>query len=148
MTDFDPQDPDYETRVRASFKRQRVMETIGAELMKIAPGEVEIALPFRADLTQQNGYLHAGIVAAIVDSACGYAAMSLTPAGGEVLSIEFKLNLLSPAAGESFVARGRVKRAGRNVTVCTGDLFALYGDGAEKLVATMLATMMNVRERA
>ena len=148
MTDFEAQDPDYETRVRASFMRQRVMETIGAEMTKVAPGEVEIALPFRADLTQQNGYLHAGIVAAIIDSACGYAAMSLTPAGGEVLSIEFKLNLLSPAAGESFVARGRVKRAGRNVTVCTGDLFALNGDGAEKLVATMLATMMNVRERA
>jgi uncharacterized protein (TIGR00369 family) len=148
MTDFDTQDPEYETRVRASFARQRVMETIGAELTKIAPGEVEIALPFRADLTQQNGYLHAGIVAAIVDSACGYAAMSLAPVGGEVLSIEFKLNLLSPAKGERFVARAVVKRAGRNVSVCTGDLFALGGDGAEKLVATMLATMMNVAGQA
>ena len=144
MTAFVPQDTDYETRVRASFARQRVMETIGARLLKVEPGEVEIALAFREDLTQQHGYLHAGIVAAVVDSACGYAAMSLAPAGAEVLSIEFKLNLLSPAAGESFVARARVKRAGRNVTVCAGDLFALSGD-SEKLVATMLATMMTVR---
>ena len=144
MTAFTPKDTDYGARVRASFARQRVMETIGARLLKVEPGEVEIALAFREDLTQQHGYLHAGIVAAVVDSACGYAAMSLAPAGAEVLSIEFKLNLLSPAAGESFVARARVKRAGRNVTVCTGDLFALNSD-SEKLVATMLATMMTVR---
>ncbi|MDT5296590.1 MAG: hypothetical protein QOJ76_3470 [Acidobacteriota bacterium] len=143
-TDFVPQDPEYETRVRASFARQRVMETIGARLLRVAPGEVEIGLAFRADLTQQHGYLHAGIVAAVVDSACGYAALSLAPVGVEVLSIEFKLNLLSPAAGESFVARARVLRAGRRVTVCAGDLFALRDGGAEKLVATMLATMMTV----
>lgn len=143
MTDFVPKDAGYEARVRASFARQRVMETIGAELVRVAPGEVEIALRFREDLTQQHGYLHAGIVAAVVDSACGYAAMTLTGAGADVLSIEFKLNLLSPAAGERFVARARVKRAGRNVTVCTGDLFAVAGD-SEKAVATMLATMMTV----
>jgi uncharacterized protein (TIGR00369 family) len=143
-TDLVPQDPEYETRVRASFARQRVMETIGARLLRVAPGEVEIGLAFRADLTQQHGYLHAGIVAAVVDSACGYAALSLAPAGVEVLSIEFKLNLLSPAAGESFVARARVLRVGRRVTVCAGDLFALRDGGAEKLVATMLATMMTV----
>jgi uncharacterized protein (TIGR00369 family) len=130
--------------VRASFARQRVMETIGARLSRVAPGEVEIELPFREDLTQQHGYLHAGIVAAVVDSACGYAALSLAPAGAEVLSIEFKLNLLSPARGERFVARARVKRAGRNVTVCAGDLYALEG-ASEKTVATMLATMMTVR---
>jgi uncharacterized protein (TIGR00369 family) len=144
MTDFVPKDTDFETRVRASFARQRVMETIGARLLSIAPGEVEIGLAFREDLTQQHGYLHAGIVAAIVDSACGYAALSLAPVGAEVLSIEFKLNLLSPAKGKSFVARARVVRAGRNMTVCTGDLFALGVGGAEKLVATMLATMMTV----
>jgi uncharacterized protein (TIGR00369 family) len=143
MTDFIPKDAGYESRVRASFARQRVMETIGAELVRVAPGEVEIALRFREDLTQQHGYLHAGIVAAVVDSACGYAAMTLTGAGADVLSIEFKLNLLSPAAGERFVARARVKRAGRNVTVCMGDLFAVAGD-SEKAVATMLATMMTV----
>jgi uncharacterized protein (TIGR00369 family) len=144
-TDFAPQDPEFETRVRASFARQRVMETIGARLLRVAPGAVEIGLNFREDLTQQHGYLHAGIVAAVVDSACGYAALSLAPVGAEVLSIEFKLNLLSPSAGESFVARARVLRAGRKVTVCAGDLFALRDGGrAEKLVATMLGTMMTV----
>jgi len=144
MTDFEPKDADFEARVRASFARQRVMETIGARLSRVAPGEVEIELPFSEKLTQQHGYLHAGIVAAVVDSACGYAAMSLAPADSEILSIEFKLNLLSPARGESFVARARVKRAGRNVTVCAGDLYALEG-ASEKTVATMLATMMTVK---
>jgi uncharacterized protein (TIGR00369 family) len=145
MTDFAPQDTDFEARVRESFARQRVMGTIGARLARVAPGEVEIELPFREDLTQQHGYLHAGIVAAVVDSACGYAAMSLAPAGSEILSIEFKLNLLSPARGASFVARARVKRAGRNITVCTGDLYALDEGASEKTVATMLATMMTVK---
>ena len=144
MTDFAPQDTDFEARVRESFARQRVMETIGARLSRVRAGEVEIELPFREDLTQQHGYLHAGVVAAVVDSACGYAAMSLAPAGAEVLSIEFKLNLLSPARGASFVARARVKRAGRNVTVCAGDLYALEG-ASEKAVATMLATMMVIK---
>ncbi|HEV7893030.1 MAG TPA: PaaI family thioesterase [Pyrinomonadaceae bacterium] len=145
MTDFAPQDTDFEARVRESFARQRVMGTIGARLSRVAPGEVEIELPFREDLTQQHGYLHAGIVAAVVDSACGYAAMSLAPAGAEILSIEFKLNLLSPARGASFVARARVKRAGRNITVCNGDLYALDESASEKVVATMLATMMTVK---
>ena len=143
MADFVARDTNFEARVRESFARQRVMETIGARLARVAPGEVEIELPFREDLTQQHGYLHAGIVAAVVDSACGYAAMSLAPAGAEVLSIEFKLNLMSPARGRIFVARARVKRAGRNVTVCTGDLYAVEG-ASEKAVATMLATMMTV----
>jgi uncharacterized protein (TIGR00369 family) len=141
---FAPEDPDYERRVRESFARQRAMETFGARLMRVAPGEVEIALAFSGELTQQHGYLHAGVVAAVVDTACGYAALTLTGAGSEVLSVEFKLNLLSPAAGESFIARARVVRAGRNITVCAGDLFALKADGAEKPVATMLATMMRV----
>ena len=141
MTDFVPRDADFVARVRASFARQRVMETFGARLLRVAAGEVEIGLDFRLELTQQHGYLHAGVVAAVVDSACGYAALTLSHAGAEVLSVEFKLNLLSPAAGESFVARARVVRAGRTVTVCAGDLFALKG-GAEKLVATMLGTMM------
>jgi uncharacterized protein (TIGR00369 family) len=143
MTRFTPQDTDFESRVRASFARQRVMETFGARLDSVAPGEVEIGLDFNEALTQQHGYLHAGVVAAVVDSACGYAALSLAHAGAEVLSIEFKLNLLSPAVGESFVARARVVRVGRRVTVCVGDLFALAG-GDEKLIATMLGTMMTV----
>ena len=144
MTNFEPRDPDFERRVRESFARQRVMETFGARLLRVAPGEVEAGMDFDAGLTQQHGYLHAGVGAALVDTACGYAALTLAEAGSEVLSIEFKHNLLSPAAGEGFVARARVVRAGRHITVCAGDLYALRG-GAEKLVATMLATMMTVR---
>lgn len=144
MADFEPRDADYERRVRESFARQRAMETFGARLVSVAPGEVEIGLEFREELAQQHGYLHAGVVAALVDTACGYAALSLTEPGAEVLSVEFKLNLLSPAAGRSFAARARVVRAGRNITVCAGDLYALKEGGAEKIVATMLATMMKV----
>jgi uncharacterized protein (TIGR00369 family) len=141
MPDFEPRDPDYERRVRESFARQRAMETFGARLLRVAPGEVEIGVDFDEVFTQQHGYLHAGLVTAIVDTACGYAALTLTEPGAEVLSVEFKLNLLSPAAGERFAARARVVRAGRNLTVCAGDFYVLKGDG-EKVVATMLATMM------
>ncbi|MCA1635555.1 MAG: PaaI family thioesterase [Acidobacteria bacterium] len=148
MPNFDPPDPNFEARVRESFERQRVMETIGARLKRVEPGGVEIELPFRHDLTQQHGYLHAGIVTTVVDSACGYAAMSLTPPGAEIVSVEFKINLLSPATGDLLVARALVKRAGRNITVCAGDAFMSGGAQEEKLVATMLATMMTVRGRA
>ncbi|MGB7923770.1 MAG: PaaI family thioesterase [Pyrinomonadaceae bacterium] len=144
MPAFIPQDENFEARVRESFARQRLMETIGARLLKVAAGEVEIELAFREDLTQQHGYLHAGVVTSIVDSACGYAALSLTPAGTEVLSVEYKINLLSPAKGERMIARGRVVRAGRNLIVCMGDVFAV-NDGQEKMVSTMLATMMTIR---
>lgn len=144
MADFIARDPDYERRVRESFARQPAMETLGARLARVAPGEVDVELDFSEALTQQHGYMHGGVVAAAADTACGYAALTLTDAGSEVLSVEFKLNLLSPAAGERFVARARVVRAGRNVTVCAGDVFALRGGGGEKLVATMLATMMRV----
>ncbi len=143
MQSFEPYDPSFEESVRSNFARQKLMQTIGARLNMVSPGEVEIELPFRDDLTQQHGYLHAGIVTAIVDSACGYAAFSLMPPGSEVLSVEYKINLLSPAKGERMIARGRVVRAGRNLTVCAGDCFAV-SDGEEKLVATMIATMMTV----
>ena len=144
MPDFEPRDAAYEQRVRESFARQRAMETFGAHLLRVAPGEVEIGFDFKEEFTQQHGYLHAGVVAALVDTACGYAALSLTEPGAEVLSVEFKLNLLSPAAGRTFVARARVVRSGRNVTVCAGDLYALKDEGDEKIVATMLATMMKM----
>jgi uncharacterized protein (TIGR00369 family) len=144
VADFEPRDADYERRVRESFARQRAMETFGARLLRVAPGEVEVGVEFKEEFTQQHGYLHAGLVAAVVDTACGYAALTLTEPGAEVLSVEFKLNLLSPAAGDRFVARARVVRAGRNLTVCAGDLFTLKAGGAEKPVATMLATMMKV----
>ena len=140
-----PQDPHFEKRVHESFARQSVMATLGATLFRVAPGEVDIALPFRADLAQQHGFVHAGILATILDSACGYAAFSLMPADAAVLSIEFKINLLSPAAGEQFIARGRVLRSGRTISVCQADGFAITG-GAEKLVATMVGTMMCVRD--
>jgi uncharacterized protein (TIGR00369 family) len=146
MSHFEPQDPDYAQRVRNSFARQRVMETMGATLLHVAPGAVDIALPFRDDLTQQHGFLHAGVVTAIVDSACGYAALSLMPPGAGVLTIEFKLNLLAPASGAQMIARGRVTKQGRTISVCAGDVFAVQ-DGQEKLVATMLATVMTVRDR-
>jgi uncharacterized protein (TIGR00369 family) len=143
MTQFTAADPNYETRIRESFLRQRLMQTIGAQILDVAPGRVTIELPFRYDLTQQNGYLHAGIVAAVVDSACGYAAMTLTPAGAEILSVEFKINLLSPAKGERFLAHGNVIRAGRTLTVCEGQAIAV-SDGQEKQIAAMMATMFVV----
>jgi uncharacterized protein (TIGR00369 family) len=141
---FVPRSARFEARVRESFARQQLMETIGARLSTVAPGEVQIELPFRADLTQQHGFLHAGIVTTIADTACGYAALTLMPDDADVLSVEFKTNLLSPARGESLLARARVVRAGRTLTVCAADVFARQG-GEEKVVATMLATIMNVR---
>lgn len=145
MTTFVPSDPNFEARVRRSFARQNLMKTIGAEMTRVAPGEVEIELPFRSDLTQQHGYLHAGIVTSIMDSACGYAAMTLLPESAEVLSVEYKINLLSPARGERIIARGRVRRAGRKLSVCAGDAFAII-EGKEKTIATMLATMIAISE--
>jgi uncharacterized protein (TIGR00369 family) len=119
------------------------MSTIGASLGTVEPGAVDVILPFRDDLTQQDGFLHAGIVAAIADSACGYAAHTLMPATARVLSIEFKLNLLAPAVGERLEARARVIRAGRTVTVCQADVLAITGK-SEKLIATMTRTMMSL----
>ena len=141
-----PQDPDFEQRVRDSFASQPAMDTIGARLTHVAPGEVDIELPFRADLTQQNGFIHAGILSTVLDSACGYAAFTLMPAGADVLSIEFKVNLLAPAQGERIIARARVVRAGRTISVCTADAYALR-DGRERHVATMTGTMMTMLKR-
>jgi uncharacterized protein (TIGR00369 family) len=133
----------HEQRVRQSFARQAFMSTLGAELTAVARGGVEIHLPFSPNLTQQNGYLHAGATTAVLDSACGYAALTVADDDKEVLTVEFKVNLLAPAAGEVFAARAQVKKAGRTLTVCTADAFAI-SDGKEKVVATMLATIMAV----
>ncbi|HYH44045.1 MAG TPA: PaaI family thioesterase [Thermoanaerobaculia bacterium] len=141
MPNFEPRDSDFEVRIRESFARQEMMRVLGAALVAVRPGEVEIALPFRADLTQQHGYLHAAAVTAIADSACGYAALTLMAPGREVLSVEFKVNLLAPAAGERFLALGRVVRAGRTLTVCTAEVHAEQG-GVIKLVAMMQATLI------
>ena len=134
---YEAQDPGYESRVRRSFSEQRVMGLIGARLLIVEPGVVEIDLPMRDDLTQQDGFMHAGIVTTVLDSACGYAAYTLMPADSTVLSVEFKVNLLAPATGDLITARAEVKRSGKTLTVCTADAVA---DG--KICATMLATMI------
>jgi uncharacterized protein (TIGR00369 family) len=140
-----PTDPNYEARVRASFAKQQFMATLGASMTTVQPGEVSIELPFRPDLTQQHGFLHAGVVTSIIDSACGYAALTLMPPDRAVLSVEFKVNLIAPAQGATFQARGRVVRAGRTLTVCTGDLRVV---GSESVIAMMQATMMAVEGRS
>ncbi len=146
MTTHTPKDPAFAARVRSSFDRQRFMATIGARLTRVEAGECDIELAVRDDLMQQHGFLHAGVLASAADSACGYAALSLMPTGAAVLSVEFKLNLLAPAAGDRVVARGRVIRAGRSITVCWGDVTA-YTGSTERLVATMVGTMMTVTDR-
>lgn len=142
MTD-QPRDPDFETRVRENFGRQKMMRTLGAELLSVEPGIVTIAMAYREDLTQQHGYMHAGGITAIADSACGYAALSLMEPGREVLAVEFKINLLAPAAGERFIASGKVLRAGRTLTVCSGEVHA-ENQGNRKLVGAMQATMIAI----
>jgi uncharacterized protein (TIGR00369 family) len=133
-------DADIVGRVRASFARQGAMATIGAGLADISAGRVVISLAIEPRLSQQHGFLHAGVVVAALDSACGYAALTLMPADMEVLTAEFKVNLLAPATGESLVAEGQVVRGGRTLTVCRGDAFT---EGVERVhVATMLATII------
>ena len=131
----------HEERVRHSFSRQAFMSALGAELRTVGVGNVEIRLPFSSRLTQQNGYVHAGAVTAVLDSACGYAALTVAADGKEVLSVEFKVNLLARAVGEVFEARAQVKRAGHTLIACTADAFAI-SSGKEKVVATMLATII------
>ena len=141
MPAFDPQDPDFESAVGESFGRLTLMRMIGARLQRVSAGEVEIVLPFRDDLTQHHGFMAAAVLTAVADVACGYAAMTLMPPGSSVLTIEYKANFLAPA--QRMVACGRVVRPGRSVTVCACDVIAVDG-GTEKLVATLLATMMRV----
>lgn len=139
---FVPKDPHFESRVRDSFARQTFMATLGAELVRATPGEVAISLPVRPALAQQHGSVHAGAVASILDSAAGYAALSLMPAGAAVVSVEFKLNLLEPAVGQRIEARARVVRSGRTLTACTAEAFAIDAQGKETLVALLQGTMM------
>lgn len=130
-----------EQRVQESFSRQPALATIGATLTRVKPGEVTIELPIRPDLTQQHGFVHAGIVTMVVDTACGYAALTLMPAASAVLTVEFKVNFLSPATGDKLVARGWVIKPGKTLTVCLGEVHAWNG-WEDKLVATILATMI------
>jgi uncharacterized protein (TIGR00369 family) len=122
------------------------MTTNGATIERVGPGEVDIVLPFRPDLTQQHGFIHGGIVATIADSACGYAAFSLMAAGAGILTVEYKINLVAPAEGDRLIARGRVLKPGRTLVVCQAEVWAAR-DGEERLVATMLATMMTILNR-
>ena len=137
---FTAKNPEFAADVRKSFAAQSIMQTIGAQLSRVEPGIVEISLPYRTDLTQQNGYLHAGIITTIADSAAGYAAFTLMPAGASVLSVEFKVNLLRPASGEMFLARAEVIKAGKTLTVVRADIFGISGN-ERTLVATMQGTM-------
>ena len=143
---FEPQDPGYAARVRDSFARQGAMATIGATLAAIEPGRVVIELDWAPALTQQHGFLHAGMVATALDSACGYAGFTLMPVEAAVLTIEYKINLLAPAKGQRFRMVGTVVKPGRTVTVAEGRAYAL-DDGKEKLVATMGCTLMAVTGR-
>ncbi len=142
-----PRNPDWEATVRASFARQKVMNLIGAEMGALAPGHCEIRLPFRDDLTQQNGYFHAGITGTIVDSAGGYAGLTLMPAGADVLTIEFKLNLLAPADGDLLVAEGLVLKSGRNLVITRGEVYAIR-NGKATHCATMQQTLMTMHGKA
>lgn len=140
-TVWKPKDPAYDARVRESFSRQSHMATLGATIVHIAPGEVHLALPFASQFCQQNGFLHAGAITSVADSANGYAAYTLAPPDTDVLAVEFKINLLAPATGERFVACGQVLRPGRTLTVCRADVFAT-GSSERVLIATMLSTII------
>ena len=132
-----PLDPDFAARIRASFGRQKAMALIGATLATVEPGAVQIALPFRDDLTQQKGFVHGGIIGMIADTACGYAAFSLMPADCSLVTVEYKINILAPATG-SLVAKGEVIKAGRTLTIARAEVYAEN----RRHVATMQQTLM------
>ncbi|MEM7129897.1 MAG: PaaI family thioesterase [Chloroflexota bacterium] len=139
---FEPKNPDFVSTVRESFARQGLLRHLGAELVSVLPGEVTIELPVSDDVSQQHGFVHAGAMTAIVDSACGYAALTLMPPGTDVLTIEYKVNFIAPAQGIKLIAIGLVMKPGRTVTVCRGDVFMVDNDSTQQICATMLATMI------
>ncbi len=143
---MEPRNQAYEARVRGSFADQKVMATLGVSMAVVSAGRVVLEMPFRADLTQQHGFLHAGVVTTALDSACGYAGFSLMPEGAEVLTVEFKSNFLRPAAGDLFRFEGQVIKPGRSLMVTEGRAYAVE-DGASKLISTMSATMMVIEGR-
>ena len=143
MASFQAQFPEFESHVRAVFAEQSFMRGIGADLARVSPGAVEIVLPFRDDLLQHHGYVHGAVIAAIVDTACGCSALTLMPAGSTVLTVEYKINFMAPAAGERLIARGQVLRPGRKLTVCSGEVVAVV-EGKEKPVAALMATMVRI----
>lgn len=147
MTPIQPRNPEFEARVRASFAKQGLMETLGASLLRVSPGAVDIALAPSPFISQQHGFIHAGAVAAVADTAAGYAALTLMPAGTGVLTAEFKINLVAPATGDRIVARGRVIKPGRTLTLVQAQVAAEI-EGREKMVALLTATMMTMEGRA
>jgi len=140
------QDANFVEKVRNSYAHQTFLATLGAILTDVSPGSVEIRLPYKSELTQQHDFLHAGVVAAVLDTACGYAAFSLMPPEAEVLTVEYKINLLAPAKGEELFARAKVVKPGRTIFVCTGEAIMRHGNH-EKLVAHMTGTMMSITGR-
>jgi len=146
MTEFTPKTIDYEQRVTDSFARQAALATMGARLITVEPGRVIMEMDHDDRFTQQHGFIHAGVTTTVLDTACGYAAFSLMPADAGVLTVELKINLLAPAAGETFMFEGRVVKPGRTVSFCEGEAFALI-NGTRKRIATLSATMMTVLGR-
>jgi uncharacterized protein (TIGR00369 family) len=146
LTRFPPKNPDYRSVATATFDRQLAMQTLGISIARLEPGEVDLAMPYSQALTQQNGFMHAGIITAALDTACGIAAFTLMPADSDILTVEFKTNLLAPARGERFVFRARVVKPGRTLTVCEAQALAEH-DGAENLIATMTGTLMALPRR-
>jgi uncharacterized protein (TIGR00369 family) len=143
---FEPKNPDYMKVATATFDRQQAMRTLGISIARLEAGEVELSMPYCRDWTQQNGFVHAGIITAGLDNACGIAAFTLMPAGSDILTVEFKTNLLAPARGERFAFRASVVKPGRTLTVCEAKAFAETG-GVERLIATMTGTLMALPRR-
>jgi uncharacterized protein (TIGR00369 family) len=146
MPRFEPKNPDYRSVAAATFDRQQAMRTLHISIARLDPGEVDLAMPYSADFTQQNGFVHAGIITAGLDNACGIAAFTLMPEGSDILTVEFKTNLLAPAKGERFAFRAHVVKPGRTLTVCEARAFAQTG-GTETLIATMTGTLMALPRR-
>lgn len=147
MNAIAPPDPNYASRVRASFERQQVMAWLGAKLTRLAPGQCEITLPRKPELTQQHGYIHGGIIGTIGDTAGGYAAFTLMPHDASVLTVEYKMNIMAPADGEQLIARGEVIRAGRSLVIARAEVFAVKG-GKETHCASLLQTLMTMHGKA
>ena len=147
MSAFQVQDPDYEERVRRTFANQPALGTFGITLARIEPGALELRMPYDAKLSQQNGFLHGGVVSAALDTECGLASYTLMPAQADILTVEFKINLLAPAKGQTFRFVGNVVKPGRTLVVSEGHAYA-SNDGREKLIATMSATMMTMVSRS
>lgn len=141
------QDPNFAHRVRASFARQQVMQTLAVEIVRLAPGEIELAMPSAPAFTQQHGFIHAGIISTVLDSACGYAAFSLMPVEAAVLTVEFKINLLAPAKGNRFTFHAEVVKPGKTLTVCEGRAYSSDPDSEQRLIATMTGTLMAIFDR-